>query len=60
MNLSKMILNQYHMLFEEAIFCLKTPKDLIEKFDGTGMRLKTCMQSRKLGLRRYVERKYLK
>ena len=57
MHLGKMILNQ---LFEEAIFCLKTPKDLMEKFDGTGVRLKPCMQSRKLRLRRCVEGEYLK
>lgn len=46
-----MMLNQS---FEEAVFYLKTPKELLEKIGGTSMMLKTCMQSRKLRLKGYV------
>lgn len=50
-----MMLNQS---FEEAIFYLKTPKELIEKFGGMSMMLKTCMQSTKLRLKGYVNTEY--
>lgn len=46
-----MMLNQS---FKEAVFYLKTPKELLEKLGGTSMMLKTCMQSRKLRLKGYV------